>query len=262
MDRHEEIRALLTEHALGELSLQDEQQVGAHLAQCHECAVEASELALAFQAIGLGEPPVAPPADLRARVLRHLATEPTRPITRSTSYRTAWLALAATLILILGGLLMTSLQRTARLNDRLRQVDAERAELTRQIATTRAQAERVVAILTAGDMRRIDLEGLVASRSATARAYWSATRGLLIVADQLPTLPPGRTYQVWLIGGSSAGPVSAGLIEGQPSGRGMLIVPPPEGVSGDTVTVAVTDEPAGGVAAPTGSKHFLGSAPS
>jgi hypothetical protein len=122
-----------------------------------------------------------------------------------------------------------------------------------------AQADRAVAILTAPDLRRIDLEGFNASRSATARAYWSSTQGLLIVADQLPLPPPGRVYQVWLIGSQSAAPVSAGLMDRPTTGRGMLIVPPPSGVAGSGVTVAVTDEPPGGLSAPTGSKHFAGS---
>jgi hypothetical protein len=39
----------------------------------------------------------------------------------------------------------------------------------------------------------------------------------------------------------------------------MLIVPPPGGVAGSGVTVAVTDEPPGGLPSPTGSKHLLGS---
>jgi len=108
-------------------------------------------------------------------------------------------------------------------------------------------------------MRRIALAAGDASRGATSRAYWTTERGLLIVADRLPAPPPGRGYQVWLIGGGSPGPVSAGMLGGQGPGRGMLIVPPPRGVSGGNVTVAVTDEPAGGLPAPTGSKHLVGS---
>ena len=65
-------------------------------------------------------------------------------------------------------------------------------------------------------------------------------------------------YQVWLIEAGARGPVSAGLIDGG-SGRGMLIVPPPAGMAGRSVTVAITDEPDGGLPAPSGSKHLVGS---
>ena len=102
-------------------------------------------------------------------------------------------------------------------------------------------------------MQRIELTG----SASGARAYWSATRGLLVAADQLPVPPPGRVYQVWLIGGGA--PVSAGMLGTPRTGRGMLIAPPPGGIPSGPVTVAVTDEPPGGLPAPTGAKHLVGS---
>jgi anti-sigma-K factor RskA len=269
MERHEDIREQLTDYVIGELPRSAREQVQAHLSQCGECAAEARELSGVFHGIGLTVPPVAPPAHLRARVLATLERErPSSslssvvPLSRPRgrpSVHPAWLALAATAVLVLGGMFALSQQRTARLADQLRQSEEEIARLTAEAGTIAGQADLTVAILTAPDMRRIDLAGVDSSRNATARAYWSGTRGLLIVADRLPTPPPGRTYQVWLISGGSPGPVSAGLMNGRREGRGILIVPPPRGVAGGSVTVAVTDEPEGGLPAPTGSQHLLGS---
>jgi anti-sigma-K factor RskA len=256
MNRHEHVQDLLTGHALDELSLAERQEVDAHLAECDICANDARELALAFDQVGSSETPVAPPPELRAKVLRRLSSEQ-RSVPRRNMGR-IWLALAATLVLGLAGGLFVTLQRQAQLREQLRTTMAERATLADQIATTGAQADRVVAILTAPDMRRSDLQGVDASTNSVARAYWSVTQGLLIVADRLPAPPPGRAYQVWLIG-ASGGPVSAGLIEGPRSGRGILIAPSPLGVPAGPVTVAVTDEPAGGLSSPTGSKHLIGS---
>jgi anti-sigma-K factor RskA len=67
-----------------------------------------------------------------------------------------------------------------------------------------------------------------------------------------------RIYQVWLIG-SGQQPLSAGLLGAQGAARGMLIAPPPAGLALGAVTVAVTDEPPGGLAAPTGSMSLVGS---
>jgi anti-sigma-K factor RskA len=269
MNRHDEIRERLTDYVLGEIPSEARKPFRAHLDECAECAAEVRELAQAFHGIGLAEEPVAPPPHLRARVLasfeRASRPEPRRMTSsaatrdRSSGWYPAWLALAAAAVLALGGMLVVSQQRTARLADELRRVEEDAARLTTDAATVAGQADLAVAILTASDMRRIDLQGLAASRDATARAYWSAARGLLIVADHLPEPPPGRTYQVWLIGSGSTGPVSAGLIDGRRSGRGMLIVPVPSGVTGSKVTVAVTDEPEGGLPAPTGSQHLVGS---
>ena len=267
MDRHDSIQPLLTDYVLGELQPLEKRRVDAHLAECVTCASEVREMSLAFQSIGLQEEPVAPPPHLRSRVLEHLSqqvTERPQGVTRAPNasrraFHPAWLAAAAMGILALGTLLALSVQRTARLSDDLRARTSEAQRLAQQIATTEAQADLAVAILTAADMRRIDLAGFEASRDARGRAYWSATHGLLVVADRLPEPPPGRIYQVWLIGSSSPGPVSAGLIEAPRSGRGMLIVPAPRAVSGSALTVAITDEPPGGLPAPTGSKHLVGS---
>lgn len=269
MARHEDMQEQLTDYALGELPAAAREQVDAHLAECPECEAEARALSLAFEAIGSAGVSVAPPAHLRARVLGSLDAG-RRPVGRqaapaSTSARRgrgvspAWLAVAATALLIVGGALAMSRQHASQLEQDLRRAEADVARLSTDAATVATQADLAVAILTATDMRRIDLSGVESSSNATARAYWSGAMGLLIVADRLPTPPPGRTYQVWLIGSGSPGPVSAGLIDGRHEGRGMLIVAPPGGVAGNALTVAVTDEPEGGRPAPTGSKHLVGS---
>jgi len=77
------------------------------------------------------------------------------------------------------------------------------------------------------------------------------------VADRLPAPPEGRIYQVWIIEGGQ--PVSAGLLGEEPGNRGMLIVTPPRPGTGGSVTVAVTDEPPGGLQAPSGTIRLAGS---
>lgn len=272
MTRHDEIRELLTDYVLADLPPGEQASVRAHLDGCADCAAEARELAAVFQSVGHSVEPVAPPAHVKGRLLDRLArghaagpiVDTPGPSARPApgwhpAWHPAWLATAALALLALAGLLAVAQQRAARLDDALRAAENDVARLTGEAAAVAGQADLAVAILTATDMRRIDLQGFEVSRDATARAYWSATKGLLIVADRLPSPPPGRTYQVWLIGGGGTGPVSAGLIDTHDGGRGMLIVPPPAGSSGGSVTVAVTDEPRGGVAAPTGSKHLAGS---
>jgi anti-sigma-K factor RskA len=264
MDQHEVIQPLLTDYILGELTPLDRRRVETHLQECGACTAEVRDLTIAFQSIGLQHEPEAPPAHLRARVLQHLSQQaPGERMADARPHRRtlhpAWLAAAAAVIAALGMLLAISTQRTARVSEDLQIATADARRLAQQIATTEGQTDLAVAILTAADMRRIDLAGVDRSREVIARAYWSPTRGLLIVADRLPAPPAGRIYQVWLIGSSSPGPVSAGLIDAGQSGRGMLIVPTVAGVQGGTVTIAVTDEPPGGLPAPTGAKHLVGS---
>jgi anti-sigma-K factor RskA len=265
VDRHDIVQPLLTDYVLDELDAPQRREVEQHLRTCVDCASETRELAQAFQSIGLAPEPIAPPPHLRAQVLARLARESdavtARPAPRETR-RFLWpLAFAAAVAGLLFAIaaIWTSMQVRRDLQRELASARAEADRLVTEMSATRLQADLAVTILTAADMRRIDLAGYEASRDAVARAYWSPTQGLLIVADRLPAPPAGRVYQVWLIESGAPRPVSAGLIDPGSGSRGMLLVPPPAGVSNSPVIVAVTDEPRGGVPAPTGSKHLAGS---
>ena len=212
MDRHAAIDALLTDYVLGELDAAQRRDVDAHLATCPTCAEELRALNKAFHSIGLAESPASLPPHLKNRVLAGLEAE-ARAGSQDPAYEgrgrwspaALWLAAAATMVVAFGGLLVLSMIRTGQLDDALRQAESVQDELAGQLAQNETQADLAVEILTAGDMRRIDLSAGDAAREALGRAYFSPTKGLLIVADKLPEPPVGRIYQVWLIGSRSSG---------------------------------------------------------
>ena len=278
MDRHDTIGAMLDEYALGQLSQSERRDVESHVRECKVCAAGLRELSVVMEGLAHSVDPVAPPPALKQRVLASLAAQPQEP-RRSTDgnvvampqhgvnirrgVHPAWLAAAAIVILGLGATLyLSDVSRRSLVNDVERAqaaaADAETtaAEIRRQLGQYVSQSDLAVSILTATDMQPVAMAGRENATGSTARAYWSATRGLLIVANDLPVPPPGRIYQVWIIGGGK--PFSAGLLGEQGSGRGMLIAPPPSGVAAGPVTVAVTDEPPGGLAAPSGSIRLAG----
>jgi anti-sigma-K factor RskA len=271
MDRHDTIGAMLDDYALGHLSKDERRDVETHVRECDICSADLRELTIVMEGLAQSTEPVTPPPALKQRVLSALATLPQEPPRRSADsivampqgvkirrgVHPAWFAIAAVAILGLS-VVVYSLDASRRLVvDDLQEAQSTAAELQQRLDQNAQQADLAVSILTASDMRPIAMAGKENATASTARAYWSPTRGLLIVADQLPTPPPGRIYQVWIIGGGM--PVSAGLLGEQSSGRGMLIAPPPRGVVPGTVTVAVTDEPAGGLPAPSGSIRLAGS---
>ena len=268
MDRHDMISASLSEYALGSLALAERREVEEHVLECPDCAQELRELMLVMEGLARAPESAIPPPDLKQRVLAQLAREPQdAPVPKVGSVQPqaqtragwsgGWLALAAAVIIAVGGALFVSQERERRMASELERVAGEITELQGRLNDYAAQADMAVSILTASDMRRIELAGGDGRQPSAARAYWSPTRGLLVAADRLPVPPPGRVYQVWLIGGGP--PVSAGLLGSPTSGRGMLIAPPPGGITGGPVTIAVTDEPPGGLSAPTGGKHLIGS---
>jgi anti-sigma-K factor RskA len=273
MDRHDTIGAMLDEYALGQLSQDERRDVETHVRECESCAADLRELAVVMEGIALSVEPVTPPPALKQRVLSSLASQPQEPRRRSVDSNVVamppygvkirrgvhpgWLAAAAVVILGLGAVLYSFIETRRLLIDDVQEAQAMAVDLQRRLDLYAEQADLAVSILTAADMQPIAMSGKENATASTARAYWSPTRGLLIVANDLPMPPPGRIYQVWVIGGGK--PFSAGLLGDQGAGRGMLIAPPPGGVAPGAVTVAVTDEPPGGLPAPSGSIRLAGS---
>jgi len=261
-NRHEAVSAMLGEYALGHLSGDERRDVDAHLEACEACRTGLREYTLLMDAIARTPEPVAPRAALRQRVLDGLApiAPPARiggrvPADARRARAGQWsLAAAAALVLGVGATLLVT-RATARRTDA--ELRATMVELEQRLDGYASQTDLALSILTAGDMRPIALAGQEDASGSAARAYWSPTRGLLVVADRLPLPPPGRIYQVWVI--TQGVPASAGLLGSQGTGRGMLIAPPPARVASGAVTVAVTDEPPGGLAAPTGAIRLAGS---
>ena len=91
--------------------------------------------------------------------------------------------------------------------------------------------------------------------SARARALWSRQRGMVFTVANLPPLPAGRVYQVWVV--TAQAPVSAGLLTPDAAGGGSVYFETPVDILPPTA-VAVTLEPAGGVPAPTGAMYLVG----
>jgi anti-sigma-K factor RskA len=266
--RHDRLLDQLEEYACGYLAPHERDEIDRHVATCAECARRLRELTAIADDLARTVEPMQPSPELKQRVLATLADlsqEPPavapHPVPRSTTSRAQpLLAAAAVALVVLGALLYSAVQRERDAAARLAEARAGQAGLQARLDAVRDQADRVTAILTADDMRPIPLAAPPGQAAAVARAYWSPTQGLLLVADDLPEPPPGRVYQVWIIGGAGSAPVSAGLLGDLRPRRGMLLVPPPDPVSGTAnVTVAVTDEPPGGLDAPSGAMRLIGS---
>jgi len=214
-----------------------------------------------LQGLGQAVPQVDPSVALRARVLASVAgATAVRP---APSRSTPWLlATAASLTLAAGlGIYTSQLRgRVGALEDELREARA-RASAAEQRAMDAQQAaagtRNAVAVLTAPDVARIDLAGQapVAPR-ASARAFWSRSRGMVFTASNLPALPAGRVYQLWVLTAQPA-PISAGLLTPDAQGGVSETFNTPSDIP-QPVALAVTIEPAGGVRSPTGEKYLVG----
>ena len=281
----EQLRELASLHALGVISVEERAELAKAMAGDAELAAEVRQLEDTTGALGGVVAQVDPPERLRARVLAVAGIEAddasTAPgiivaggrgaaarrddapvvIRRPSSALPGWLAAAAALVLA-SGLGLWALQLRTSLDDMNARVDRAEAEVVRiqrtldlsqqQTKSLEARSE----VLFAPDMQRVDLAGQPVAPGSSARAFVSRHSGLAFAANQLPTLPADKVYQLWVIPQGQA-PVNAGLLAPDASGHASLFFPMPADMPPAAV-IAVTVEPAGGVPAPTGEKALVG----
>ncbi len=230
---HDALRELTGAYALGTISEAERREFEAHLDACPECAAEVRAFADVAEGLAQMVEPRDPPPHLRARVLA-IVGAPAAPVTRERAALPPWLLVAASIALIAVGTYAVLLRG--------------RVQVADQAVT------RVVEIVGASDVRRVDLAGQTVAPAASGRTFWSPSRGLLFTAADLPPLPGGQVYQLWFV--TASAPLSAGLFTPDRTGRAIVIGTMPAGVQ--PVAVAVTIEPAGGVPSPTGAKYLVG----
>jgi anti-sigma-K factor RskA len=214
-----------------------------------------------LQGLAQAVPQVEPPAALRARVLGAAVVSSPRPVMRETSSSVGWwLATAASLVLA-AGLAVYTVQLRARiagleteLRDTRLRADAAQLQMA-DAQRTAAGAQSALAILTASDVARVDLAGQQPSPNASARAFWSRSRGMVFNASNLPPVPAGQTYQLWVV--TAKGPISAGLLSPDAQGSVSAVFSTPADIP-QPVAMAVTLEKAGGVPAPLGDRYLIG----
>ena len=267
---HAELVELAELYPLGGLSPAERAQLAEHVADgCAECERALRANTRLADELLLAVVPVEPSAGVRARLLDRAGGEsPSAPVLRRAALR-APLAAAAALVLAAGlagssAVLYTRLQReTAARSDveealryqqdiswsLLREAKSERDE--RVALEERLEgASRIVAAIGSPLVRTLALAGQGDFRQAVAKAYLEPESGRLIVyAHNLPPVPDGRTYQLWVIVDKQ--PRSVGVLRADAQGEAKYDTGPLQGLGG-RVSVAVTLEPDGGAPEPSG----------
>jgi anti-sigma-K factor RskA/putative zinc finger protein len=275
---HDELNGRAAGYVLGTLDPAEYAEFRAHLSGCAECAAAVRALLPVARALAYAAPPADPPDALRARLLERVrltdggqgpevaqpfrgpAMANTRITPRARVIPGRWLLAAASLAVAVGlGMDAVRLrERISTLEARLRDIgaraDASERELT-SVRRSAAEAQTLVVVLASSDLIRVDLAGQPSAPQARARAFWSRSRGLIFTASNLPPLPSGRTYQLWIV--TPDAPVSAGLLRPGERGDVHAVFETPNAVA-KLAAVAVTIEPEGGVPAPTGDKYLVG----
>lgn len=168
------------------------------------------------------------------------------------------LALAAAVLIAAFGIYSWRTQsRTGNFETATRTQDSNLAAQVADLRASVAQKDSLIAALTGMHTRVIDLVAYN-STNPMARMFWDQRKQTFIMyASNLKHPPAGKTYQVWLIARGGGAPVSAGTFMPDSTGSAVMTAKYPM-EPGTLSRIAVTEEPAGGMPAPTGAVVFSG----
>ena len=263
-------RDLMPLYVADALDAAEREELRRHLASgCVACAGSLAEAQATFAALPLALDPVAPSPDLLRRVMARIdhATAPPRRLPVG-----AWLSAAAAVVLasVVTYAVVARRDREALAEARVAYNDdaralllqsalADRDQTVDQLRRQLASQQQLVEALQSDHARVIDLAG-AGQPKASARLVWApaAGRSVLLARDLTPP-PPGRTYELWYIT-TDQKKVPAGTFGVDPAGTTTFATTIPPGLP-PLAVAAVTDEPTGGVPAPTGTIQLAGKVP-
>ena len=255
--------------AFGMLGDEECASLRAHLAGCAECRTRFDEARSLAALLALSAPQVEPSAQVRTRLLERLRTEkeafareqriaPGRDERSPKSERPAvnywkwanlgWAAVTAAMLFVM---ILTGIENT-RVTHELTSLQMLVGEREQELARTRG----VLDLLRSTGTVRVRLMSGAVTPLPEGRVFFHPKKGLLFFASNLPPLERGKSYQLWYVPAQGA-PASAGVFT--PDARGNVTMM----MAADTMpenpkAFAVTIEPEGGVAAPSGPEVLVG----
>ena len=247
----EELRDDCELFVFGTLEEPERTELAVHLARgCAACTTEVARARTLMTNLAMLAPSAEPPPHLRSHVLRAVVrtTGGRLSFWESTFWRMAFpvtgIAVVALLLVTIGLFSeirslnheLTTLEKTA--------TDQRRRE---QELTTRINSYReAMALMTARESREVRF----GPKHAEGQIFVNP-KGLLMMAGNLPLPPVGRTYELWLLRTNNPAPVPAGVFDPDGKGNAMHIVRQ-DIEMGTLKAVAISDEPPGGLSAPSG----------
>jgi anti-sigma-K factor RskA len=236
----EELADLYELYTLDVLEDRERDEIAAHLDRgCETCRKGVREALVMNAAMLNTSPDAVPPARLKRRVMAAVGAGSER---RSPWGWVAAFAAAAMLLFAV----RTTLEK--------RQGDLELADARKAIEQSHAERERMLQALTFLNQPETQQVGFGKDKPARGNIFVNPSRGILLIASNLPPLTPGHIFEMWVIPKGGA-PRPAGLFQSAASGTAFHMLTAAWVNSGDAI--AVTVEPESGSQAPTTTPLFV-----
>jgi anti-sigma-K factor RskA len=244
-------------YALGALPETEAAAVKAHAAWCAECSAKLAEALGNVALLALAAEQKAPAERVKEKLFARIAAErvaggerkimgePKRPRTGWWN----WVPVPAAVVLAI----FCSAQY--RENQTLR---GELREAQHMAASFERERMHVIGLVNALSARDTETIRLASTKDgfpgSGAVVRYNKRLGKVIYTADLPELPPGKVYQMWLVPTNGEAPISAGTFTPNGSKPWDTEVP----ANSDAKAFAVTVEPEGGVPKATGKIILLG----
>jgi Anti-sigma-K factor rskA len=238
---HPELQDHYELFALGLAEEPEKSEIREHLNRgCEVCMAEMRKAIGLTALVGATADPAVPSPKLRRRILAATGYE-------QRSF--LWLPLAGAIALLacfaavyFAGRENQYAQESASLREQLRRQTVDLARLNEAFAIL-AGPETTVTTFGAGPA------------PPKGKVFVNPSQGVLLIASNLPPVPAGKAYEMWVIP-KSGNPAPAGLFQPQPDGTAMHVQLGPVDVAA-AGAVAVTVENEGGAPQPTSTPLFV-----
>lgn len=232
----DELREQYELYLLGLAEEPEASEITAHLRDnCPNCRQGLRQALQVNSSLLAGAPDTAPPARLRRRVLASIGVE--RPW---WGHALRWSPILAGLLLAVIGVSWMQQQTAAELEEARQALQRNEAEMGR--------LQTALQVINEPETRLVTF-GAGAVQPPRGQVFVNRRRGVVLIAGNLPQVPAGRIYQMWLIprGGQ---PRPAGLFQSNANGTAVHLQAGPVEVD-QLGAVAVSVEPLSGSPAPT-----------
>jgi anti-sigma-K factor RskA len=267
-------------YALGALDLPERAALETHIATgCAECAKAVAEARWLVAQLAYLAPEASSSDMLKTRLMQTVRLQAKSSSPVSTEARTTtpsgipyWLSagIAALLLLTLyfawdAHRLEEELRAANEQNQRNEQIlartESERAASQQGLTAMEEQMgkmHRETAILTDPASVKITLAAQKIQAPQMV-AMWHAKYGIVLAGQKVPVLSGNRVLQLWLIPKAPGGkPMPSTTVRPDANGNFVILISNPPTSSSNTKALAITEEPAGGSAAPTSTPKWVG----
>ncbi len=270
----EQLEELYEAYALGALEGDERAAVEEHLArQCPVCTPGVAEARALVANLSYLAPSAKPPAALRGKLLASIAAEPTGTVASAGTLRgvdsigkgrakapervwiPAWAWVAAAALVLFAGYTTFQMRQFSREVAVLEKQSAQEEQRSRALDSERERYLQALNIIGAATTRHLQLKPEKTAMPPMT-AYWNPGMGLVLAADKMPEMPPGRTLQLWVVPQQGA-PISVGIFRPNTAGQVLMVMPPANAML-MAKALAISDEPAGGSPQPTSTPEWVG----